>query len=119
MLNKRLAGVTVIAALLFVFFLESPYAVRGQGIGVYRGRQGRRVGRITLPTPPFNPNAGILGDSGRRGHGAPKSASHRTTRRGITAANRNPSPQTSRKRMVRRGRNTHPRVLRKSVSNRQ
>lgn len=119
MLHKRLAGVTVTAALLFVFFMEAPYAARGQGIGVYRGRQGRRVGRITLPTPPFNPNAGILGGSGGRGHDAPKSAPHRTTRRGITAANRNPSPKTPRKRRVRRGRNTHPGVPRKSVSNRQ
>src|SRR5215211_3800284 len=96
-LNKRLTGVVTAAVLLYIFFLESPAPARGQGIGVYRGRQGRKVGRVTLPTPPFNPNAGILDSRGGRRHDSPKTVSRRPTRRGVKAANRNPAPGSARR----------------------
>src|SRR5215211_1708276 len=102
-LNKRLTGVVTAAVLLFVFFSESPAPARGQGIGVYRGRQGRRVGRVTLPTPPFNPNAGILNSDKRRSHKSPKAAPRRALGRGKHAGHRNPLPGTPRRRRVRRG----------------
>lgn len=92
------------AVLLFVFFPESPVSARGQGVGVYRGRQGRRVGRVTLPTPPFNPNAGILDRRGGRGRDSPKTTRRRSTRRGAKAD----APATPRRRRVRRGRNPAP-----------
>lgn len=75
---------------------------RGQDLGVYRGRQGRRVGGVKLPTPPFNPDAGILGSGGVSRRGSPKAA-----------------PRKPRKRAVRRGRNIRHRAPRKSVVNRQ
>ena len=97
---KLLTGAAAAAVLLFVFFMESPGTARGQGVGVYRGRQGRRVGGVTLPTPPFNPNAGILdGRGGRRGD-SPKTTRRRSTRRGVKAAGH----ATPRRRGVRRGR---------------
>lgn len=101
---KLLTGAATAAVLLFVFFMESPDAARGQGVGVYRGRQGRRVGRVTLPTPPFNPNAGILESSGARGKDSPRATRRRSARRGAKAAGQG----TPRRRRVRRGRNPSP-----------
>jgi hypothetical protein len=95
------------ALLLFVFLLESPAPARGQGIGVYRGRQGRRVGRVTLPTPPFNPNAGILNGDGRRGRDSAKNRSRRKAVGNVKASNRNPTPRTPRRRRARRHRTSH------------
>lgn len=93
-MNRRIKSVAAAFVALFVLFLESPAPARGQGIGVYRVRQGRRVGRVTLPTPPFNPNAGIL-DSGKgRGRNLPKAAPRRSLGRGKHADNRNPHPGT-------------------------
>jgi hypothetical protein len=112
-LIKRMTGAAAAAVLLFVFFAESPGAPRVQGVGVYRGRQGRRVGRVTLPTPPFNPDAGILGRRGARGHDSPKAARPRSTRRGVKAAGR----ATRRRRMVRRGRNPRPGTPRAAAGN--
>ncbi len=97
---KLLTRAATAAILLFVFFLESPGPAHGQGVGVYRGRQGRRVGRVTLPTPPFNPNAGILDSRGGRRHDSPKTTRRRSTRRGVKTA----GPATPRRRRVRRGR---------------
>ena len=99
-MRKLLTRAVAAAILLFVFFMESPVPARGQGVGVYRGRQGRRVGRVTLPTPPFNPNAGILDRRGGRGHDSPKTARRRSTRRGVKTAGH----ATPRTRRVRRGR---------------
>ena len=83
---KLLTRAATAAVLLFVFFVESPVAARGQGVGVYRGGQGRRVGRVTLPTPPFNPDAGILNKRVGRGHDSPKARRRRPTRRSVKAA---------------------------------
>ena len=103
-MNKRLTRLAAAAVLLFAFFLVSAAPARGQGGGVYRGRQGRRVGRVILPTPPFNPNAGIL-DSGKgRGRDSPKTAPRRSVGRRKHADSRNPLPGTPRRRRVRRGR---------------
>jgi len=112
-LIKLLTRAATAAVLLFVFFMESPVPARGQGVGVYRGRQGRRVGRVTLPTPPFNPNAGILDSGGRRGHDSPKTTQRRSTRRSVKAAGRG----TPRRRRVRRGRNPRPGTPRGTVGN--
>jgi hypothetical protein len=117
-LNKQLTRVATAIAILFVFLVESSVPVAGQGVGVYRGMQRRRVGRVTLPTPPFNPNAGILDSRGGRGHDSPNTALRRQSRSGVKAANRNPYPGTPRRRRVRRGRNTHPGTSRKMVSRR-
>jgi hypothetical protein len=96
---KLLTGAASAAVLLFVLFLESPGTALGQGVGGYRGRQGRRVGRVTLPTPPFNPDAGILNKRG--GHDSPKATRRRSTRRN----DKTNGHGTRRRRRVRRGRN--------------
>jgi hypothetical protein len=98
-LHKRVATAFVV---LFVFFPMSPAPARGQGIGVYRGGQGRRVGRVTLPTPPFNPDAGILGSRRGRVHAPPKAAPRRTARRGVKTAKRNAARKVARKRITNR-----------------
>jgi hypothetical protein len=64
---RRLLKVATVVALLFTFSLELCVPARGQLIGVGRAR-GRRVGRVVLPTPPFNPDAGILDSPKGRGH---------------------------------------------------
>ena len=106
-LNQRLTRVVTAAVLLCVFFLELPAPARGQGIGVYRGRQGRRVGRVTLPTPPFNPNAGILNSDGRRGRDSTKNTPRRTAAGGVKAGKRNPTRRTPRRRRAPRHRASH------------
>jgi len=88
---------------------------QGQDVGVYRGRQGRRVGGVRLPTPPFNPDAGIIGSRGVGRRGSPKAAPRRANGSGNEAAKRNPAPAAKRRRAVRRGRNTRQRTPRKSV----
>jgi hypothetical protein len=82
-------------------------SVRGQDVGWYRGMQGRRVGHVALPTPPFNPDAGILDSRRRRGHDSTKTSPRRSTRRGIKADNRNRAHGTPRRWEVRRGRIPH------------
>ena len=106
---KLLTRAAAAAVLLFVFFLESPGPARGQGVGVYRGRQGRRVGGVTLPTPPYNPNAGFLDGRGGSRRDSPKTTRRRSTRLGVKAAGQ----ATPRRRRVRRGRP----VLRPNVTN--
>lgn len=101
---KLLTGAAAAAVLLFVLFIASPVTARAQGVGVYGGRQRRRVGRVTLPTPPFNPNAGILDRRVRRGHDSPKATPRRSTRRSVKTA----AHGTRRRRRVRRGRNPRP-----------
>jgi len=105
---ERLKRLAAAGLLLSVLFLLPSDKARGQGTGVYRVRQERRVGRVTLPTPPFNPNAGILGTRKGREQVPPKNTRRRATRRGDKASKQNPSPGTARRRRVRRGRNQHP-----------
>ena len=112
---KLLTRAAAAAVLLFVFFVESPAPARGQGVGVYRGRQGRRVGRVTLPTPPFNPNAGILTKRAERGHDSPKATRRRPTRPSVKTSGH----KTPRRRRVRRGRNPRPGTPRATVGNRR
>lgn len=95
--------------LLFVFCLESPGSARGRNPGVYRGRQGRRVGRVTLPTPPFNPDAGVLDNRGGRGHKPPKTRRHRSTRRSVKPAGHG-TPHGRRVRRKHQPRHGTPRV---------
>lgn len=98
---KLLTRAATAAVLLFVFFVESPGPALGQSGGVYGGRQRRRVGRVTLPTPPFNPNAGILDRRVGRGQDSPKAARRRSTRRRV----KNAGHATPRRRRVLRRRN--------------
>lgn len=93
------------ALLIFVLLSESAAPARGQNVGSLRAAQGRRVGRIRLPTPPFNPDAGVLGRRRGRVHNPPKTTSRRSPRRGVKATNRKPRPGTPRRRRVRRSRN--------------
>jgi len=103
-LNRRLDRVAAAFVVLFVFFAASPAPARGQGVGVYGGRQGRRVGRVTLPTPPFNPGAGILGSRKGRAQDSTKAAPPRAARRGVKTTRRNTARKTSRKRVTNRRR---------------
>lgn len=95
----------IMAAFLFIFFsVAASVSARGQ---VTAGRigQGRRVGKVVLPTPPFNPDAGILTRPKTRSSStSTKPAPHRTTNRRVRAGNRNPRPRTPRKRRVPQGR---------------
>lgn len=58
-MSRRFHKAMKAIALSLVFSLEPCVVARGQLIEVGRAR-GRRVGRVVLPTPPFNPDAGIL-----------------------------------------------------------
>lgn len=93
------------ALILFVLLSESAAPARGQDVGSLRTPQGRRVGRIRLPTPPFNPDAGILNSRRGRARTPRKTTARRSPRRSVKATNRNPRPGTPRKRRVRRSRN--------------
>lgn len=107
---KLLTRAAAAALLLLVFFVELPGPASGQGVGVYRGRRGRRVGSVTLPTPPFNPDAGVLNSRGGQGHDSRKTTRRRSTRHRVRAA----GPGTARRRGVRRVR--HPRPGRPRVT---
>lgn len=98
---ERFTKAATSAVLLFTLLIGSHTAAQGQGVRLYRGGQGRRVGRVTLPTPPFNPNAGIL--SGRKGreHGSTSAAPRRSTRHGIKSPKVNNHGKT-RKRLSKR-----------------
>lgn len=88
-----------VAVVLLLILLLPPTPARGQDVGGYRVGRGRRIGGITLPTPPFNPHAGILGDRKRRGRDSLKPAPRRVTRRSVGAANGNPARRVTRKRV--------------------
>ena len=105
MLVKRLVKAITVGVMLFVLFSESAVLTRGQNVRMTRSPQGRRVGRIRLPTPPFNPDAGILDSRRGRAHNSPKTTARRAPRRSVKATNRNPRPGTPRRRRVRRRRN--------------
>ena len=101
---KRLIKAGAFGVMLFVLFLGPSVSVRGQHVGIFRAPQGRRVGRVRLPTPPFNPDAGILESRSGRAHRSPKTRTRRPAAHGIKATNRNPHPRTPRRRRMRRGR---------------
>ncbi|MDQ3803391.1 MAG: hypothetical protein M3416_05995 [Acidobacteriota bacterium] len=89
--------------LLLVFCLALDSLAYGQWVGRGHGRrQGRREGGIVLPTPPFNPDAGILRSRKGRARHTSKPAPRRAATR--QADNRNPHPGTPRRRRGRRGR---------------
>ncbi len=84
----RFTKAATAAVLLFALLM----AAQGQYVRLHRGAQGRRVGRITLPTPPFNPDAGILNgrtgrersSTGRRSKAAKRNAHLGKTRKKIS-----------------------------------
>jgi hypothetical protein len=99
--TPRHTKVVTAAALLIVFSLAAVVLTSGQ-VRAGRGRRGHRVGSVVLPTPPFNPNAGILdGPKTRRGT-SNKVTPRRTVNSGAKAGGRNPRPGTPRKSRVRR-----------------
>ena len=102
-LMRRFLKAVAALALLLAFSLESGVPARGQLIGVGRGR-GRRIGRVVLPTPPFNPDAGILDRPKGRGRDTPKTAPPRSINRRKHSYNQKPRPGTARGRRARRGR---------------
>jgi hypothetical protein len=84
-----------------IFFCQA-VSLPAHGQVSTRGGQGRRIGRVALPTPPFNPNAGILNVPKTRRSTSSQATARRASKR--SAGNRNPLPGTPRKRRVRRGR---------------
>jgi hypothetical protein len=64
--------------LSLAFSLEACVPARGQLISI--GKR-RRVGRVVLPTPPFNPDAGILDGPRGRARNTTKAAPRRTPHR--------------------------------------
>ena len=62
---------------LLLLFLVAEIPVHAQGIGGTYRRGQRREGSIVLPTPPFNPNAGILSKPKARSRNAPKATQRR------------------------------------------
>lgn len=92
---------------LLLFFLIAELPLHSQEVGRrYDRGQGQREGSIVLPTPPFNPDAGILRPKGR-GRNLPKVTPRRSIKRKLNANNRNPRPGTPRRRRIRRGRHKH------------
>lgn len=63
-------------ALSLIFYLGQGLPARGQLIEVGKARR-RRVGRVVLPTPPFNPDAGILDSPKGHSRNAPKTGPRR------------------------------------------
>ena len=88
--------------LLLVFSITAGLPARGQ-VPVRRNGQDRRVGGIILPTPPFNPDAGILNSPKTRRGTSSSATPRRQSKRSVKAGKRNPRPGTPRKRRVRRG----------------
>ncbi|HEY6190567.1 MAG TPA: hypothetical protein VIW80_23145 [Pyrinomonadaceae bacterium] len=101
MISRKTTTKTAIWLLLLFPVAEIPLHAQGIG-GRYGRRQGRREGSIVLPTPPFNPNAGILSRPNGRGRNSPKVTPRRSVRRRPAVSNRNPHPTTPRRRRVRR-----------------
>jgi hypothetical protein len=93
---------------LLLFFLMAEIPTYSQGIrGRYGRGQGRREGSIVLPTPPFNPDAGILRSPKGRGRNMPKVTPRRSINPKLNVNNRNPRPGTPRRRRIRRGRHKY------------
>ena len=101
---RHFTKLVVAAVLSLIFSTAAGSAARGQ---VLTGRDGQgrgRVSRVVLPTPPFNPDAGILTRTKTR-HSTPTKVTprrRRPTNRKIKAGKRNSRPPgTTRKRSVR------------------
>lgn len=91
------------AAVLLAFCLMLDATAHGQVVRSRVGR-GQRVGGIVLPTPPYNPDAGVLSSPRSRGRSSAKPAERRAVGRNARAGKRKPRPVTPRRRRVRRGR---------------
>ena len=77
--------------LLLACCLAFDSLAHGQWVGRGHGRgQGRREGGIVLPTPPFNPDAGILRSRKGRDRTPTKTAPRRAATRPAVAGGRNP-----------------------------
>jgi hypothetical protein len=100
------AATTSVLVMLFSLSMLIPVQSQLVGGGLRR-RQGRREGRIVLPTPPFNPNAGVLGSPRGRGSNSPKVKPRRSISRRAHANQGNRRPGTPRRRRVRRGQHRH------------
>lgn len=111
LIKRPIKAVTAVVILFFVLFLESAPPAPGQEADIDRAPQRQRVGRVRLPTPPFNPDAGVLDGRGRGAHGSHGTGARRPPARRVKAANRNPRPGTPRRRRVRRGRKPRAGVL--------
>jgi hypothetical protein len=102
-LVKRLIKAGAACVMLFVLFTDSSVSARGQEVGIFRAPQGRRVGRVRLPTPPFNPDAGVLDGRSRRARDSRKTTARSPRRHRVKGVNGHPRPRTSRRRGGRRG----------------
>lgn len=91
------------AGMLLALCLTLDMAAHGQVVRSRVGR-GQRVGGVVLPTPPYNPNAGVLSSPRARRRSSAKPAERREVGRHARAGKRNPKPVTPRRRRVRRGR---------------
>jgi hypothetical protein len=99
---KRLIKAGAACVMLIVLFSQSSVYARGQQVGIFRAPRGRRVGTVRLPTPPFNPDAGVLDRRGRRAHDSHKTTARRPRGHGVNGVNGNHRPRTSRRRKGRR-----------------
>ena len=93
----------IVMACVLMFFISQAVCLPARGQVPTRGGQGRGIGRVALPTPPFNPDAGILNSPKARRSPASKATPRRPNKRSVKASNRHPLPGTPRKRRVRRG----------------
>lgn len=98
---RRLLKAATAVALLLAFSLELCAPARGQLIGVGRARE-RRIGRVVLPTPPFNPDAGILDGPKGRGRNPERAATRRRMSHHKRSSKRQPRLR------VKRGRSSRP-----------
>ncbi|HEX8473066.1 MAG TPA: hypothetical protein VF666_03470 [Pyrinomonadaceae bacterium] len=87
------------AVLLLVFSLCASVPASGQVV-LGRGGNGRRVGRIVLPTPPYNPDAGVINSPKTRRTTSTDAAPRRTAKRSAKSVKRNPRRATPRKRRM-------------------
>lgn len=93
----------IVTACVLMLFFSQAVSLPARGQVMARGDQKRRIGRVALPTPPFNPDAGILNSPKTRRSTSSKATARRPNQRSVRAGNRNPLPGTPRKRRVRRG----------------
>jgi hypothetical protein len=106
-MSKKFKNSVKTVVLLLACCLALDSLAYGQWTGRGYGRQGRREGGIVLPTPPYNPDAGILRSRTGRARKTSKATPRRAAGRRADADNRNPRPGTPRRRRVRRGRHRH------------
>ena len=94
MMKRFLKAVVVV--LLLAFSLEWGVPARGQLIEIGKARR-RRVGRVVLPTPPFNPDAPVLADERGRGRNRQKTAASSNVRKAGRTGHRRPRQVPPRK----------------------